>query len=103
MKGQVKICNPSYYLPYAGFFSERAPRDAYIKNLNVKNKTGDYVEALESLKVDVLDPTIDDSFLFHGKKIKERKKIGRYAMILLRIQLHFITKNFLMLRLVMIL
>ena len=78
VKGQVKICNPSYYLPYAGFFSERAPRDAYIKNLNIKNKPSDYVEALRSLKVNVLDPTIDDSFLFHGQKIKEMKK-GREA------------------------
>ena len=78
VKGQVKICNPSYYLPYAGFFSERAPRDAYIKNLNIKNKSSDYVDVLRSLKVDVLDPTINDSFLFHGKKIKEIKKVERY-------------------------
>ena len=60
------------------FFSERAPRDAYIKNLNIKNKPSDYVDELRSLKVDVLDPTIDDSFLFPGKKIKEIKKVERY-------------------------
>ena len=78
VKGQIKICNPNYYLPYAGFFSERAPRDAYIKNFNIKNNTSDYVESLSSLKVDVLDTNINDSFLFHGKKIKELKKVERY-------------------------
>ena len=78
VKGQVKTCNPRYYLPYAGFFSERAPRDVYIKNLNIKNKPDDYVKAFTSLRVEVLDPTINDSFLFHGQKIKEIKKVERY-------------------------
>lgn len=78
VKGQIKICNPNYYLPYAGFFSERAPRDNYIKNLNIKNKTSDYVESLKSMKVDVLDECNGDSFLFHGNKIIDMKKIERY-------------------------
>lgn len=78
VKGQVKICNPSYYLPYAGFFSERAPRDEFIKNLNKKNKSSDYVETLRSHEVEVLDPIFNDSFIFNGKKIKELKQVERY-------------------------
>jgi len=77
VKGQIKICNPSYYLPYAGFFSERAPRDSYVMNLNKKNKTSDYVESLNTIEVDVLDTSLSDSFLFHGEKIKEIKKLER--------------------------
>ena len=77
VKGQIKICNASYYLPYAGFFSERAPRDSYVMSLNQKNKTSDYIESLKQLEVDVLDTPINDSFLFHGQKIKEIKKIER--------------------------
>ena len=75
VKEQVKICNPSYYLPYAGFFSERAPRDAYVKTLNKKNKTSDYVESLKTIQVEVLDTSVNDSFLFQGKKIKEITKL----------------------------
>ena len=77
VKGQIKICNPSYFLPYAGFFSERAPRDSYVMNLNKKNKTSDYVESLNTIEVDVLDTSLSDSFLFHGEKIKEIKKLER--------------------------
>ena len=78
VKGMTKICNPNYYLPYAGFFSERAPRDNYIKSINIKNTTSDYVESFKSEEVETLDTSIDDSFLFNGNKIKEIKKVERY-------------------------
>lgn len=77
VKGMIKICNPKYYLPYAGFFSERAPRDKYIEQLNKKNTTYDYVELCKGLEVDVLDSSIDDSFLFHGQKIIKTTKVER--------------------------
>jgi len=77
VRSQVKICNPSYYFPYAGFFSERAPRDSYIKKHNRKNKTIDYVEFLKNLDVDVLDTSKNDAFLFYGNEIKEINNIER--------------------------
>ena len=77
VKGQIKICNPDYYLPYAGFFTERAPRDLYIKNLNIKNKTSDYIKSLESLKVNVLDVCMNDSFSFNGTKLVKVNNIER--------------------------
>lgn len=75
--GQVKICNPNYYLPYAGFFSERAPRDEYIKKLNKKNTVDDYIEHLFKEKVEILDINTNDSYLFQGQKIKDLYNIDR--------------------------
>tara|TARA_B110001450_G_C17654936_1_gene494776 strand:- start:1030 stop:2664 length:1635 start_codon:yes stop_codon:yes gene_type:complete len=78
VKGHIKICNARYYLPYAGFFSERAPRDADIKLLNQKNKASDYVLSLKSSEVLVLDPTKNDSFLFGGNELQKIKKLERH-------------------------
>ena len=76
MKGQVEICNPNYFLPYAGFFSERAPRDTYVKKLNKKNTVNDYKQFLKK-KVEVLDVNVNDSYLFHGQKIKDVSNVDR--------------------------
>ena len=76
VKGQVEICNPNYFLPYAGFFSERAPRDTYVKKLNKKNTVNDYKQFLKK-KVEVLDVNVNDSYLFHGQKIKDVSNVDR--------------------------
>jgi CMP-N-acetylneuraminate monooxygenase len=77
VKNQIKVINPNYFLPYAGYFSERAKRDGYIKNINKKNKSTDYVESLKTLDVDVLDSAKDDSFLFKGDKLIKINSIDR--------------------------
>tara|TARA_B110000238_G_scaffold193133_1_gene229214 strand:- start:973 stop:2646 length:1674 start_codon:yes stop_codon:yes gene_type:complete len=33
----IDVCKPKLYMPYAGYFSELAPRDKYIKKNNIKN------------------------------------------------------------------
>jgi CMP-N-acetylneuraminate monooxygenase len=78
VKNQIALCNASYFLPYAGFFQERASRDSYVKDLNNKNTTSDYVDFLTSSKVQVLDTAKVDSFLFHGEHLQEAKIIPRY-------------------------
>lgn len=77
VKAQIKNCNPNYFLPYAGFFSERAPRDSYIKKLNKKNSTSDYTHLLKNEKVEVLDPLINDRYSFNGDKVAKAEKIER--------------------------
>ena len=64
-------------MPYAGFFSERAPRDEYVKKLNKKNTVNDYIEYFNKEKVEVLDVNANDSYLFQGQKIKNLNKIDR--------------------------
>jgi CMP-N-acetylneuraminate monooxygenase len=78
VKNQIKICKPKFYIPYAGFFSERAPRDSYIKNINTKNEANDYLEFLDTSSVHVLDTSNLDSFSFNGDDLQESTKIERY-------------------------
>ena len=49
-------------MPYAGFFSEKAPRDKYIKKNNVKNKTQDFKSICEANFCKLLDPSINQFF-----------------------------------------
>lgn len=78
VKMQIKQCKPNYYLPYAGFFEERAVRDSYIKQINIKNKVQDYFEPLEKLGVDTLDTSKKDIFLFNGNKLKKVGNLQRH-------------------------
>jgi CMP-N-acetylneuraminate monooxygenase len=47
---------PSVYLPYAGFFKERAQRDAYVAENNLKNSVEEYEEICTDLGVFIVDP-----------------------------------------------
>lgn len=58
----IDACKPKTYLPYAGYFSEDAPRDHYIKTNNNKN-TPDIIKELVASKyseIKFIDPTISD-------------------------------------------
>lgn len=45
---------PKAYMPYAGFFEERAPRDRTIREYNIKNPPGTIVEKVRAKFPDVL-------------------------------------------------
>ena len=44
----IKACQPRAYMPYAGYFSEDAPRDSYIKNSNKKNSPSSLGELVDN-------------------------------------------------------
>lgn len=58
----VLACNPRAYMPYAGYFAERAPRDRYIRKHNRKNSAADVITYVTRKHQDLLgiDPTVTD-------------------------------------------
>lgn len=60
---------PNYFLPYAGAFTEKAPRDKYIVDLNSKNSISDYKDMCDSLSISLLDYRNTDNFMFRGSKL----------------------------------
>lgn len=58
----IQACNPKSYMPYAGYFSEDAPRDQYIKKNNSKNSPQDIKELIkaEYPAVKFINPTTTD-------------------------------------------
>jgi len=47
---------PKFYHPYAGMFEEKAHRDLYIKNTNIKNSANSYSPICSSQNVEFLNP-----------------------------------------------
>lgn len=70
-------CGAKYFLPYAGFFSERAKRDEYILNNNIKNTLEDYESLLQNKDVKFLNIKNKDSFYFLGNEIIDSTVIPR--------------------------
>ena len=75
----VRNIKPKYFLPYAGFFSEDAQRDSYIKIHNKKNTIPDYEKVLKDktiLNVNKFNRyTFVDDQLYSTQKIDLEKKI----------------------------
>lgn len=67
---------PTYFMPYAGFFSENAKRDHYIKENNQKNTVQDYEPLATARHTMLLNVQATDHFQFVGKKLDraQRKK-----------------------------
>ena len=70
----LKITKPKFFLPYAGFFSEKAGRDSNIKINNIKNKISDYKNLCENNKIELLNIDRDQKFYFNGTKLTESRK-----------------------------
>ena len=60
---------PAAYLPYAGFFKERAQRDAYVAEHNIKNSVGSFQEICANLGTVLLDPTETPLLTFSGGQL----------------------------------
>ena len=69
----IKDINPSFFLPYAGFFDEKLNRDKKIKKLNKKNKVEDYKKICKKLKTVLLNVNEFDEFYFEKNKLKSQK------------------------------
>ncbi|WP_417684180.1 MBL fold metallo-hydrolase [Roseibium sp.] len=66
---------PTAFLPYAGFFTEAAKRDAYIKQNNRKNSVDSYAEGCAERGVHLLDVTNSDRFVFEGAEFKRQERL----------------------------
>lgn len=70
----IDICRPKSYMPYAGYFSEAAPRDKYIKKNNIKNSQQTIAAEIHSLYPNIM--TIDP---VHTDKITISKTITTHS------------------------
>lgn len=70
----LRNMKPKYFLPYAGFFSEKLSRDKNIFKNNKKNKIKDYLKICNNLDVNLLDVEKNDEFSFLGSKLIKKKK-----------------------------
>jgi len=52
----LKATLPKFYMPYAGMFKEKADRDSFIREKNLKNSVGDYKEMVNQLCSNFVDP-----------------------------------------------
>ena len=73
----LRNMKPKYFLPYAGFFSEKLSRDKNIFKNNKKNKIKDYLKICNNLDVNLLDVEKNDEFSFLGSKLIKKKNLRK--------------------------
>lgn len=76
----IKFCQPSYFMPYAGFFTEAAERDAYIKARNIKNSVEDYESICASNGASLLNVNQEQVFIFQGSELMTRRQDDKKKM-----------------------
>lgn len=65
----LRLTNARFFMPYAGFFTESAKRDSYIKERNLKNSVDDYEVICETNNSTLLNVNKEQKFLFEGGRI----------------------------------
>ena len=71
----MEQCSPTYFMPYAGFFSEAALRDRYVKDRNLKNSVLDYVDVCERAGNELLNVLDADCYEFVGKDLEQSRAL----------------------------
>lgn len=66
---KLQITKAKYFMPYAGFFTEKAERDEYVRTRNVKNSVADYLKICDAEKSTLLDVNNSRAFEFVGKEL----------------------------------
>ena len=70
---------PTFFLPYAGFFEERLKQDEVYRKYNTKNTVNDYRNFCEKKNIRLLDVEKKNIFNFNGlKKFVSKKYNGNY-------------------------
>jgi len=72
---RLKKIMPNFFMPYAGFFSEKLQRDKKIYKYNNKNSIDDYANFCELNKIKLLNVYKNDIYEFYGAKLKNQKNI----------------------------
>lgn len=65
----VKVTKPKYYMPYAGMFEERASRDNYIKESNLKNNFITYQHALKKTPTSLIKPDLSKKIIIKDDSV----------------------------------
>ena len=71
----IKSCKSEYFLPYAGFFEEKAKRDSYIKKNNMKNSVIDFEKIFNKKLLNIWK---NDQFVFKDNKLISKNNLERY-------------------------
>ena len=75
----LKKIQPTYFLPYAGFFKEKLKRDEIYIRHNKKNNANDYSKICRKYKIKLLNPEKKNIFEFCGsKEFKSSKYMGKH-------------------------
>jgi CMP-N-acetylneuraminate monooxygenase len=69
----IKMTTPTYYMPYAGMFSEKASRDIYIKENNHKNTISNYSRITKKEKVTLIETMNDQVLIFDNGTLNIEK------------------------------
>jgi CMP-N-acetylneuraminate monooxygenase len=67
--GYLNATSPKNYMPYAGMFKEKAERDTFIRENNIKNAPIDYINLVNDLGVNFLHPRKDIMYSFKNGNI----------------------------------
>lgn len=70
---KLKKISPNYFMPYAGFFSEKLKRDKRILQNNKKNSIDDYVEFCKINKIELFNVLKNDQYTFNGAKLIKKE------------------------------
>ncbi len=74
---KIKYLNnikPKYFLPYAGFFTEKLKRDSVYIKYNTKNKIKDYLNICHERNIKLLDVEDKRKFTFKNLKLLKKEK-----------------------------
>ncbi len=75
VRQNIMRCNAIFFMPYAGFFIEKAKRDLEILRKNKKNKVENYKDIIQNTSL--LNIDIFDMYLFNGCDLYDRRSIQR--------------------------
>jgi CMP-N-acetylneuraminate monooxygenase len=70
----IGLSKTKYFIPYAGFFTEDATRDRYIKENNLKNDISHYSKVCKKFNTQLLNVEEYDTYIFRGNTLLRREK-----------------------------
>ena len=70
----IRLTEPTFFMPYAGFFTEAAERDGYIKQRNIKNSVEDFESICASNGCSLLNVNNEQIFVFEGSKLASSRQ-----------------------------
>jgi CMP-N-acetylneuraminate monooxygenase len=84
----IKSTTPKYFMPYAGFFTEAAERDRYIKERNHKNSVEDFESICVSNDCSLLNVNEYQCFGFDGsllvsKRVDDAEKLSESVPVVI--------------------
>lgn len=70
----IRLAQPSFFMPYAGFFTEAAERDSYVKQRNLKNSVEEFESICNLNGSSLLNVNNEQIFTFEGSELVSRRQ-----------------------------